>query len=196
MIRGYDAAVPLIALALVLLIPFAFVLATPLMIVQRFRAGTARRPGRGWVAALNLFGVLFSVSLFLFAVAITTFWVPQALAFSSTGLATGALLGMLGLAFTRWEETPGGLHYTPNRWLVLLITLAIAARLLYGISRAWQAWRADTGDTSWLAESGLAGSMGVGAAVLGYYAIYFAGVWWRIRRQRKPPSRWSIREIG
>ena len=189
---------PLIALALVLLIPIAFVLATPLMIVQRFRMGTARRPGRGWIAALNFFGVLFSVSVFIFAAAITNFWVPQAFAFSALGLLAGAMLGLVGLTLTRWERTPGTLHYTPNRWLVLLITLAIAARLLYGFARAWNAWQADTGDRSWLAESGLAGSMGVGAAVLGYYAIYFAGVWWRIRRHRRRggSGRWSVREIG
>jgi hypothetical protein len=187
--------VPLIALVLVLLIPFAFVVAAPLMIVQRFRAGTARRPGRGWVAALNLVAVLFSVAVFMFVAAITNFWVPQAFGFSVLGLLAGAVLGVLGLALTRWERTPDALHYTPNRWFVLLITVAIAARLIYGFSRAWHAWRADTGDSSWLAESGLAGSIGVGAAVLGYYAMYSAGVWWRVRRQRRQPARWSVREI-
>ncbi|HSH38826.1 MAG TPA: hypothetical protein VK993_08570, partial [Chthoniobacterales bacterium] len=70
---------PLLALALVLLIPVAFVLATPLMIVQRFRMGTARRPGRGWVATLNVAAVTFSVGVFVVAAAITTFWVPRAL---------------------------------------------------------------------------------------------------------------------
>ena len=186
---------PLIALALVLLIPLALILATPLMIVQRFRMGTARRPGRGWVATLNAIAVLFSVGVFIFVAAITNFWVPQAFEFSLAGLATGAVLGVFGLLLTRWERTPGTLHYTPNRWLVLLITGAIAVRLLYGFWRAWHAWRADTGDTSWLAESGLAGSIGVGAAVLGYYAIYALGVWWRIRRHRRQPARWSVREI-
>ena len=179
---------PLIALALVLLIPIAFVLATPLMIVQRFRAGTARRPGRGWVAALNFFGVAFSVSVFLFAAAITSFWVPRAFGYSLLGICAGGLLGLVGLALTRWERSPGALHYTPNRWLVLVITVAIAARLSYSLWRAWHAWSAETGDTSWLVESGLAGSMGVGAAVLGYYASYFAGVWWRVRRHSRRSS--------
>jgi hypothetical protein len=180
--------VPLIALAFVLLIPFAFLLASPLLIVQRFRMGTARRPARGWVAALNATGVLFSIVVFNFCAAITAFWVPHAFTYSLAGLGAGALLGLGGLALTRWERGPGGLHYTPNRWIVLLITMGIAARLLYGMWRAWNAWRADTGDTSWLAESGLAGSIGVGAAVLGYYAMYSAGVWWRVRRHRS--ARW------
>ena len=179
---------PLIALALVLLIPFAFILATPLLIVQRFRAGTARRPGRGWVAALNFFGVLFSVAVFVFAAAITTFWVPRALEYSLLGLFIGGLLGLAGLALTRWERTPGALHYTPNRWLVLLITVAVAARLLYGFARAWNAWSADAPGTSWVAAAGIAQSMAVGAAVLGYYAAYASGVWWRVRRHRRQAS--------
>lgn len=179
---------PLIALALVLLMPILFALATPLMIVQRFRMGTARRPGRGWVATLNLVAVVFSVGVFVVAAAITTFWVPHALGYSLVGLLVGGLLGLAGLALTRWERTPGALHYTPNRWLVLLITVAVAARLLYGFARAWNAWSADAGGESWIAAAGVAQSMGVGAAVLGYYAIYAAGVWFRVRRHRRQAS--------
>ena len=179
---------PLIALAVVLLIPIAFVLATPLMIVQRFRMGTARRPGRGWVATLNLVAVIFSVGVFLVAAAITTFWVPRAFGYSLAGLAVGGLLGFAGLAFTRWERRAGALQYPPQRWRVLLITVAVAARLLYGFVRAWNAWSADAAGTSWIAAAGIAQSMSVGAAVLGYYAIYAAGVWWRVRRHRHQAS--------
>ena len=176
---------PLIALALVLLIPILFVLATPLMIVQRFRMGTARRPGRGWVATLNLAAIMFSVGVFIVAAAVTTFWVPRALGYSSLGLAVGGVLGIAGLALTRWERSPRALHYTPNRWLVLLITVAVAARLLYGFARAWHSWSAASAGTSWIAAAGVAESMGVGAAVLGYYAIYAVGVWWQVRRHRR-----------
>jgi hypothetical protein len=35
---------------------------------------------------------------------------------------------------------------------------------------------------SWVAASGLAASMSAGAVVLGYYAIYWVGVWIRARR--------------
>ena len=52
----------------------------------------------------------------------------------------GCLLGLLGLALTRWEHTPRALHYTPNRWLILIITLVVSARLLYGIWRIWHGW--------------------------------------------------------
>lgn len=177
--------VPLIALALVLLIPLAFILATPLMIVQRFRAGTARRPGRGWVATLNLFAILLSLGVFTFAAALTTFWVPRAFSYSLLGLLAGGVLGALGLALTRWERGGGALHYTPNRWLVLLITVAVAVRLLYGFARAWNAWSAEAVGSSWVAAAGIEQSMAVGAGVLGYYAIYAIGVWWRVRRHRQ-----------
>ena len=187
---------PLIPLALVLLIPLAFLLASPWLIVQRFRAGTRRKPARGWVATINVFGVLFSACVFLFAAAITNFWVPNAFGYSLVGFTVGAMLGIAGLTFTRWERGEGGLHYTPNRWLVLLITAAIATRLLYGLSRAWHSWRTDAGGTSWVVAAGVAASMAVGAAVIGYYAMYAVGVWWQVRRYRRRPSRWSIREVG
>jgi len=32
----------------------------------------------------------------------------------------GAGLGLVGLVLTRWEPTAATLHYTPNRWLVLV----------------------------------------------------------------------------
>jgi hypothetical protein len=177
--------VPLIPLVAVLLLVLAFILAMPLLLVLRYRAGTARRFGRRWVASLNLVAIFLSAGLFLYVAAITSFWVPDALRYSLFGLMGGCLLGLLGLALTRWEETPKALHYTPNRWLILIITLAVTARLLYGIWRIWHAWRASGSDTSWLEAAGVAGSLAVGAIVLGYYVTYLAGVRWRLRRRDK-----------
>jgi hypothetical protein len=94
------------------------------------------------------------------------------------------VLGCVGLALTHWEATPRSLHFTPNRWLVLTITVAVTARLAFGFWRAWHAWHSTPHGQSWLAASGLAGSMAVGAVVLGYYFTYWAGVWIRSRRHR------------
>lgn len=174
---------PLLPLVVLLLLPFALVLAMPFALVQRYRSGKARRLARGWIATINVAGTSFSAALFVWAAALTNLWVPNAFRYSVYGLCAGALLGLLGLAATRWEESPQGLHYTPNRWLVLLITVAVTARILYGIARAWEAWAARH-ETPWLAASGLAGSLAVGGAVLGYYAIYSAGVWRRLRCQQ------------
>ena len=44
------------------------------------------------------------------------------------------------------------------------------------------AWRAAGANDSWLASAGIAGSMAVGAIVIGYYLSYSAGVRWRLRK--------------
>jgi hypothetical protein len=177
--------VPLIPLVAVLLLVLALILAMPLLLVLRYRAGKARRLGRRWVATLNLVMIVLSAGLFLYVAAITSFWIPGAFRYSLFGLMGGCLLGLLGLALTGWEETPKALHYTPNRWLILIITLAVTARLLYGVWRIWHAWRASGSATSWLEAAGVAGSLAVGAIVLGYYVTYSAGVRWRLRRRDK-----------
>jgi hypothetical protein len=172
-----------------LLIPVLVILAVialiPVSIVQRFRVGTARRPARGWVASLNLFAVLFSIAFFVLGAFITSQWVPEAFTYAWMGLGGGALLGVLGLLLTRWQHVNGRLHYTPNRWLILIITLIVTARILYGFWRAWHAWQTTPAGESWIASSGAAGSMGAGAAVLGYYVIYWAGVRRKVRTQRR-----------
>lgn len=161
----------------------ALVLATPFLLYLRYRTGTMRRRGRKWVANVNLASLGLSAALLVWVAALTTFWVPHAFTYSLAGLAAGSLLGLLGLALTRWEMPSRGLHYTPNRWLVLLVTLAVVTRLLYGLWRIWHAWRAAPSDGSWLASAGVAGSMAVGAVVVGYYLAYFAGVRWKLRNR-------------
>jgi hypothetical protein len=89
---------------------------------------------------------------------------------------------------SRWEATPGALHYTPNRWLVLAITLSVASRLLYGMWRGWQAWQAGLNGAPWLVASGAAGSLAAGAVVLGYYLIYWLGVRRRLHAHNRMTS--------
>lgn len=176
---------PFIPIVVVLLLGVALIPAMPILLFLRYRAGTMRRRARKWAAMVNLLSFTFSAALFVWVAALTTtFWLPNAFPYSLTGLAVGALLGLLGLAVTRWEVAPGTLHYTPNRWLVLVITLAVAARLLYGLWRIWHAWRAAGPDHSWLAAAGVPGSMAVGGVVIGYYLVYFAGV--RLKLARLP----------
>jgi hypothetical protein len=175
--------VPLIAVAL--LVVLALIALIPLSLVQRYRVGTARRVARGWIATINLLVIALSAGLFLAGAAVTSVWVPKAFTYTLIGMAGGCLLGVVGLLMTRWEATPRGLHYTPNRWLVLAITLVVTSRVAYGFWRSWQAWRFAWGDTSWLAASGLAGSLAAGAVVLGYYLAYWAGVRRRIAQHRR-----------
>ena len=176
---------PLIPLFAALLLVVALILATPLLLFLRYRAGTARRRAWRWVATLNLVMIVLSAGFFLYVAALTNFWVRDAFRYSVFGLLGGCLLGLVGLASTRWEQTPRALHYTPNRWLVLIITLAVSARLLYGIWRIWHGWRTAGADTSWIETAGVAGSMALGAVMLGYYVAYSAGVRWQLRQRNK-----------
>jgi hypothetical protein len=166
-----------------LLLAAVFVLAialVPLSLVLRVRTGRARRRARGWIATINIIGFALSIVMFLVTAAVTSTWAPGTFTYALGGLATGLGVGMLGYALTRWETTPQGLYYTPNAWLVLTLTLVVTGRILYGIWRGWQAWGAVTSDQTWIAEAGVAGSMAVGAVMLGYYLAYWTAVRWRL----------------
>lgn len=171
---------PLIALGIFIVL--AFIALIPFSLLQRFRRGTMRRRAVRWVIGLNFAGTLISVLLFIVGAAITTRWVPGTLTYTAAGLAAGCALGIIGLALTRWEVAGGRLHYTPDRWLVLTITLVVTARVFYGFYRSYQAWQATFDRIAWVAASGVAASMSAGAIVLGYYLVYWAGVRRRLRR--------------
>ena len=97
---------------------------------------------------------------------------------------------MVGLAMTRWESQPEGLFYTPSRWLALFITLAIAARFVYGWWRATHAGSNVTSDQHWLITApGSQLSVAVAAGLIGYYLAYSIGV--RLRVARHAQRRFS-----
>ena len=107
---------------------------------------------------------------------------PEVLLYTAAGLTGGAALGIAGLWLTRWESGLDALHYTPNRLLVLAVTLVVTARILYGFWRSWASWRAGLSGESWFVEAGVAGAMAAGAVVLGYYLTYWLGVRRRLKR--------------
>ncbi len=180
---------PLLALALLLLLPLAVIALMPLILLQRYRAGTARRLARPWIATLNVAAMIFSAAFFLAAAAVTNLWVPGAVAAAAAGMAVGIVLGWAGLLLTKWEPTARTLHYTPNRWLVLLVTMVVTARVLYGFVRGWMTWQAATGSGAFIDGFGVAGSLGAGATVLGYYLAYGIGLRYRIRVWQRRPLR-------
>lgn len=174
---------PLLLLALLLILPLLVIAVMPLILLQRYRTGSARRLARPFLATLNVAGMIISVLFFLAASAVTNFWVASAFVSAATGVAIGCVLGVIGWLLTRWEATPRELHYTPNRWLVLAITLLVSARMLYGFWRGLTA--VGSGGDSFLDAFGVARSLGAGAIVLGYYLAYAIGVRWRIKRWEK-----------
>jgi hypothetical protein len=176
-----------------LIIPVLVVLAIialiPISLIQRYRVGTSRQRARGWLTALNLAALSLSVLLFLIGAIFTNIWVPEAFTYTVAGLTAGSFLGVVGLWLTRWEPGIGTLHFTPNRWLVLGITLVVTARVLYGFWRGWTSWQAGVEGESWFVAAGVAGSMAAGAVVLGYYLVFWFGVRKKLLRQLASPLR-------
>jgi len=166
---------PLLVACLVLL----WLLLVPLALWQRYRSGRARRRAVRWVATLNAWSLLLSAALFLAGAWVAGVWVDAALAHAGSGLVAGAALGLAGLALTRFENTAQGLFYTPNRWLVLALTLVVAARIAYGLYRMEQAWAGDA-HAAWLSQQGSV--LAVGGLLLGHYLAYAWGLRWRLRR--------------
>jgi hypothetical protein len=185
-VRNDVIRVPLVLLVIaIILIPAVIALCVPISIVQRYRTGTAKRPARVWVAGANTILVGVSVGTFLVTAGITNVWIPGAWHHSVLGLFAGLVVGAISVYLSRWEVSPRQLSYTANRWLILSITVLVAARIAYGVWRAWHAWHTTPEDRSWLAEAGLSGSMAIGALLLGYYFAFWAGIWLRASRHRR-----------
>ena len=179
---------PIIVFALLLFVLLAFTGVVLLSLALRYRAGTARRQARRWVASLNVWMTSFSAVFFLSFTLLLSFWVDSAFRFTLIGLGCGGILGLIGLAMTRWESQPEGFFYTPSRWLALLITLAIAARFVYGWWRATHSGSGINthGDQHWLiTASGTQLSLAVAAGLMGYYLVYSIGVRLRLTRHER-----------
>ena len=176
---------PIILVALLLFVLFALIGVILLSLALRYRAGTARRQARRWVASMNVWMTSFSAVFFLSFALLLSFWVGSAFRFALIGTGIGGMLGLLGLALTRWESRAEGLFYTPSRWLAFIIVFAIAARVAYG----W--WRAThlgsgTGNQHWLiTASGTQLSLAVAAGLIAYYSVYSIGVLLRVRRHEQ-----------
>jgi hypothetical protein len=178
--------VPIILFALLLFVLLALTGVVLLSLALRYRAGTARRQARRWVASLNVWMTSFSAVLFLSFTLLLSFWVGSAFRFALIGITSGAIVGLLGLAITRWESRPEGLFYTPSRWLALIVTLTIAARFIYGWWRATHSGNSAPGNQHWLiTASGTQLSVAVAAGLIGYYLVYCIGVRLRLTRHEQ-----------
>ena len=172
---------PFLLVALLLFVLLALAGVILLSIALRYRAGTARRRGRRWVATTNVWITSISALLFLLLAALFSFWIRGTFVSALAGVGVGTVFGLLGLALTRWEARPEGLFYTPSRWLALFLTLAIAARLAYGWWRGLHA----SGPHPFLSASGMQLSLAVGGGLIGYYFAYAIGVRLRLARHEK-----------
>jgi len=182
----YHYSVPIIVFALLLFVLLALAGVVLLSLALRYRAGTSRRQARRWVASLNVWMISFSAVFFLSFTFLLSFWVDSAFRFGLIGMGCGSILGLVGLAITRWESQPEGLFYTPNRWLALLVTFAIAARFVYGWWHATHSGSNAPVDGHWLiTASGTQLSLAVAAGLIGYYLVYSVGVRLRLTRHEQ-----------
>lgn len=169
--------VPLVILLLLL----AWLLLLPLSLWQRYRLGKARRLARPWLVKLNAWLLLFSTLLFGLGMLVTEHWWPGALRHAAFGFAAGLLAGVLGLWLSRFERTPQGLYYTPNAWLILLLTLIVAARIVMGFVELWRRWQGD-GALAMLPLFDHASLFAVAGLLLGHYLAYQWGLRSKLRK--------------
>lgn len=178
-------AMPFLLILLLLLLPLLWVVLLPLSLWQRYRHGRSRRLARGWMLAINAWGLLLSVVLFVVATTVSLVWWPDSLVHAGLGLAAGALLGVAGVALTRWEVAPQGVFYQPNAWLVLALLVLVAARIGLGfvqLARYWQDAADAHAASLWTGHASL---VAVAGLLLGYYLVYAWGVKWRVARLRR-----------
>lgn len=180
---AYADVVPLFLL--LLLLPVLMLALTPFMLIQRYRVGSARREARPWVTVMTIAAMVFSAVFFLASAAITTIWIPRAFGGAALGVAAGIGLGVLGSLLTRWEPGVRSLHYTPNRWLVLLVTLIVSARIAYGLFRSFEAASAGLSGAHLVTAFGVPESLAAGGVVIGYYLAYSLGLRRRIGRWQR-----------
>ncbi|ALN89683.1 MULTISPECIES: hypothetical protein [Lysobacter] len=169
--------IPLLLLVLLAL----WALLIPIGLIQRYRYGKARRRALPWAVALATALSLISLLLFFASAWVIGHWIDDAPVYAAAGLTAGCALGALGLVLTRFEDEARGLYYTPNRWLVLGLTLIVAARVVYGLWQAAHAW-SDMHE-GWLPRQG--SLLAVGGVLLGYYQIYTLGLRRRLRRHAR-----------
>ena len=167
---------PLVILALLLL----WLLLIPFGLVMRYRNGRARQRAFGWLVSANAWLLSASAVAFMASAWASGVWVPQALAWAASGLLAGMLLGIMGLWRTRFEGTPAGLHYTPDRWLVLILTTVVALRIGLGMWQGITHLRGAGPAAGWLDDAG--SLFAVGGLLLGYHLVYAWGLRRRWRR--------------
>jgi hypothetical protein len=127
--------VPVLLLLLLVVFGVALLalLLLPVSLWARYRNGRARRRAQGWAVRTDAWLLALSAPLFLASAWLASLWLPQALADACYGLLAGVCLGIVGLWLTRFEHDDSGFHFTPNRWVVLVLIVVVAARIAVGM---------------------------------------------------------------
>ncbi|MDO5505438.1 MAG: DUF1453 domain-containing protein [Pseudoxanthomonas suwonensis] len=174
---------PLLIVPLAILLAlFIALLLTPVSLWMRYRSGRARRRLQPWVVTANSWMLLMSAVMFLGSAWVIGHWVEGASGHAALGLVAGLPLGVLGLVTSHFETTAKGVHVTPNRWLVLVLTLLVAARIGWGLWRLVLAWR-ESGTLEASMWNDQANLFAVGGVLLGYYVAWGWGLRRKLRQR-------------
>ncbi len=104
------------------------------------------------------------------------------------GIAAGAVLGYVGLRYTKFEVTSQGRFYTPHAYIGVAVTALFVARILYdflGMNGGMMPSGAPGQDLAAFYQHNPL-TLIVFGAVVGYYVLYYLGV---LQRTRAPASR-------
>jgi hypothetical protein len=127
--------------------------------------------------------VLFAV---IGAALVASAWFTPTLGLGGgAGLLVGAALGIYGLHLTRFDDTPQGRTYTPNRYVGFVLAALLLARLAYRfaiVASARAQSMQDPGAMATLQRSPL--TFAIFGVLVGYYLSYYGGLLWRTRQMR------------
>lgn len=146
---------------------------------RRMRRSFGRQRVRDGYLWLRI-GILAAIAVLIGAGIARDFDVLSALL---AGVACGAVLGYLGLRYTKFEITSEGRFYTPHAYIGLAVMALLVGRLLYRFLAMY-----DGAVPAAAAGRDLAAyyqhnpfTLAVFGAVVGYYVLFYVGVMLRTR---------------
>ena len=106
------------------------------------------------------------------------------------GIACGALLGYIGLKYTKFEVVPGGRFYTPHAYIGLVVTALFLGRLVYRLLYLSHGAYAlgDANQNLAVAYQRSPLTLGIFAALVGYYVLFYGGILMKTRTPALPVS--------
>lgn len=157
------------------------------LLYRRFRRLFGRQPLQP--ARLKMRVVMMAIVAGLFA--LRGLHAPNIAAAGFGGFVIGAALAYVGLRLTRFENTPGGVFYTPSGYIGVVLSALLLSRLVYRfvlLYPSMQAAKAETGDPFAMYQSSPL-TVALLGIVIGYYIAYFTGLLLRAAalRDQAPP---------
>ena len=147
---------------------------------RRFRRTFGRQlvtPKR-MTARVVLFGIAGAVML-------SVYFSPTMLLAAAAGAIPGAVLGLVGIHYTRIEATADGRYYTPNAWVGGAVSALFLTRVAGRLVTIYQVTSTAAASGEAMPVSGLKKSpltLAIFVVLVGYYGVYYSGV---LRRARQ-----------